>query len=277
MAEGSAAVSGNIGDKAAVAKMKEEIEAKLGRVDILVNCAGGDIGAAGGKPEPNDALGIPLEDIRALTENNLYGTILVCQAFVPPMVKAGSGSVINIGSAAAQFGVTNGVIYAALKAAVDPLHALPRGDGPDGGRSDQCGEPGRHQDRALRGDPCRRSAKDGFVDQVADPLWGAGRDGRRGRLPRRPKKQIYQRPGSSGGRRGNAVSGMRNCLEDTRSDGTTIVIASVSRAIQESRAPYGPLDRRVASLLAMTSAIQFARILYRNNIRRFESVGRQTV
>ena len=114
----TAAVTGNIGDKAAVAKMKEEIEAKLGRVDILVNCAGGDIGASGGKPEPNDALGIPLEDIRALTENNLYGTILVCQAFVPPMVKAGSGSVINIASAAAQFGVTNGVIYAALKAAV---------------------------------------------------------------------------------------------------------------------------------------------------------------
>ena len=114
----TAAVTGNIGDKAAVAKMKEEIEAKLGRVDILVNCAGGDIGASGGKPQPNDALGIPLEDIRALTENNLYGTILVCQAFVPPMVKAGSGSVINIGSAAAQFGVTNGVIYAALKAAV---------------------------------------------------------------------------------------------------------------------------------------------------------------
>jgi len=113
-----AAVSGNIGDKAAVAKMKEEIEAKLGRVEILVNCAGGDIGALGGKPEPNDALGIPLEDVRALTENNLYGTILICQAFVPPMVQAGSGSVINIGSAAAHFGVTNGVIYAALKAAV---------------------------------------------------------------------------------------------------------------------------------------------------------------
>ncbi len=113
-----AAVTGNIGDKAAIAKMKEDIEKQLGTVDILVNCAGGDIGASGGKPVPNDALGIPLEDIRALTENNLYGTILVCQAFVPPMVKAGSGSVINIASAAAHFGVTNGVIYAALKAAI---------------------------------------------------------------------------------------------------------------------------------------------------------------
>jgi 2-hydroxycyclohexanecarboxyl-CoA dehydrogenase len=113
-----AAVTGNIGDKSAVAAMKTEIESKLGTVEVLVNCAGGDIGASGGKPEPNDALGIPLEDIKALTENNLYGTILVCQAFVPPMVKAGSGSVINIASAAAHFGVTNGVIYAALKAAV---------------------------------------------------------------------------------------------------------------------------------------------------------------
>jgi 2-hydroxycyclohexanecarboxyl-CoA dehydrogenase len=113
-----ASVTGNIGDEAAVAAMKTEIESKLGTVDILVNCAGGDIGASGGKPDPNDALGIPFEDIKALTENNLYGTILVCQAFIPPMVKAGSGSVINIASAAAQFGVTNGVIYAALKAAV---------------------------------------------------------------------------------------------------------------------------------------------------------------
>lgn len=112
------AVTGNIGDQAAITKMKNEIDAKLGLIDILVNCAGGDIGAAGGRPEPNDALGIPFADIKALTENNLCGTILVCQAFVPAMAAAGRGSVINIASAAAQFGVTNGVIYAALKAAV---------------------------------------------------------------------------------------------------------------------------------------------------------------
>ena len=47
---------GNIGDPEAVDAMSRAIAAELGDVDILVNCAGGDIGAAGGKPEPNNAL-----------------------------------------------------------------------------------------------------------------------------------------------------------------------------------------------------------------------------
>jgi NAD(P)-dependent dehydrogenase (short-subunit alcohol dehydrogenase family) len=42
-------------------------------------------------------------DIKVLTENNLIGTMLVCQAFVPPMKAAGSGSVVNIASVAAYF------------------------------------------------------------------------------------------------------------------------------------------------------------------------------
>jgi NAD(P)-dependent dehydrogenase (short-subunit alcohol dehydrogenase family) len=114
----STAVIGNIGDQNAVAEMRKKIEADLGPVDILVNCAGGDIGAAGGKPVPNDALGIPYADMVALTNNNLIGTMLMCQAFVPGMAERGQGSVINLGSAAAHFGVTNGVVYAALKAAI---------------------------------------------------------------------------------------------------------------------------------------------------------------
>lgn len=111
-------VTGNIGDPAAVKAMKAEIEAKLGEVQILVNCAGGDIGAAGGKPNPNNALDISFEDIQVLTNNNLIGTMLVCQAFIPPMVKRGTGSVINIASAAAHLGCSPEVVYSTLKAAV---------------------------------------------------------------------------------------------------------------------------------------------------------------
>ena len=112
------AVTGNIGDKTAVLKMRHDIEARLGAVDILVNCAGGDIGAAGGKPNPNNAMDIPLEDIQALTNNNLIGTILMCQTFCAGMRERKAGSVINIASAAAHMGCSNGAIYATLKAAV---------------------------------------------------------------------------------------------------------------------------------------------------------------
>jgi 3-oxoacyl-[acyl-carrier protein] reductase len=114
----AAALTGNIGDAAAVAAMRDEIEGKLGPVDILVNCAGGDIGAAGGKPKPNNALDIPLEDVQALVNNNLVGTIIACKTFIPPMRDRGHGTVVSIASVAAHFGVSDGAIYAILKAAV---------------------------------------------------------------------------------------------------------------------------------------------------------------
>ena len=114
----TATVTGNIGDPAAVAKMRADIEAKLGPVEVFVNCAGGDIGAKGGKPDPNNALDIPLEDIQALTNNNLIGTLIVCKTFVVPMRERGHGTVVNLASAAAHLGVSNGAIYAILKAAV---------------------------------------------------------------------------------------------------------------------------------------------------------------
>ena len=112
------AVTGNIGDPAAVARMKAEIGAKLGEVEILVNCAGGDIGASGNKPSPNDALHVSFADMTTLVSNNLIGTMLVCQAFVPPMVAKGRGSVVNIASATAHMGCSPEVVYSTLKAAV---------------------------------------------------------------------------------------------------------------------------------------------------------------
>lgn len=112
------AVTGNIGDRDAVRRMQADIAGGFGDIDILVNCAGGDIGAAGGKPEPNNILGITYEDLMTLTTNNLIGTMLVTQAFVPQMVARQRGAVVNIGSLAAHAGYSHGGIYATLKAAV---------------------------------------------------------------------------------------------------------------------------------------------------------------
>src|SRR3954470_7528534 len=111
-------VLGNIGDPEAVAQMARTIAAELGEVDILVNCAGGDIGATGTKPDPNKALDVALADIQAETQSNLIGTMLVTQAFARPMRDRRSGCVVNIASAAAHRGWGNEVVYSTLKAAV---------------------------------------------------------------------------------------------------------------------------------------------------------------
>jgi 3-oxoacyl-[acyl-carrier protein] reductase len=112
------AVVGNIGDQAAVRKMKEDIYARLGEVNVLVNCAGGDIGAKGGKPSPNNALEIPLDDIQTEVNNNLIGTMIVSQIFILPMRARGEGTVVNVASAAAHMGCSPEAVYATLKAAV---------------------------------------------------------------------------------------------------------------------------------------------------------------
>lgn len=111
-------VTGDIADEAAMVRCVQEIEAALGPIDLLVNCAGGDIAAAGGKPQPNDALNIPLIDARALIDRNLVGTMVVCRAVCPGMRERGSGAVVNIASTAAHVGLTDGVVYAVVKAAI---------------------------------------------------------------------------------------------------------------------------------------------------------------
>jgi 3-oxoacyl-[acyl-carrier protein] reductase len=111
-------VIGNIADEAAVRAMTAEVQEALGPITILVNCAGGDIGAQGGKPQPNDALNIPLEDVRVMLDRNLIGTMMVCRAVCPQMRERGTGAVVNIASTAAHVGLGDGVVYAVAKAAI---------------------------------------------------------------------------------------------------------------------------------------------------------------
>jgi 2-hydroxycyclohexanecarboxyl-CoA dehydrogenase len=112
------ALVGDIADEARVAAMTREAEAVLGPVSILVNAAGGDIAAAGGKPKPNTALGIKMDDVKALLDRNLIGTMLMCRALVPGMIARRSGAVVNIASSAGHFGVSPEVVYSTIKAAI---------------------------------------------------------------------------------------------------------------------------------------------------------------
>ena len=112
------AVTGNIADEAIVKAFVAKAEAALGPISVLVNCAGGDIAAKGGKPKPNNALGIPLEDVRAMFDRNLIGTMILCRTICPGMIERKKGAVVNIGSTAAHQAFTDGVAYAVAKAGI---------------------------------------------------------------------------------------------------------------------------------------------------------------
>jgi len=118
------AVHGDLTDEVTVRRIVDTIHQELDRIDILVNCAGGDIGAKGvqapqaGKPENNDAIFIGLEDIRTVLDRNLLTCILCCRAVSPEMMARKSGKIVSIGSIAGLKGREYSVIYATAKAAV---------------------------------------------------------------------------------------------------------------------------------------------------------------
>ena len=109
-------VFGDLGDAAAVDAAVTRIEEELGPIDLLVNNAGGDIAATGGKPEGNDAYSFSPEDLHAVTDRNLTSTMLCCCRVVPGMIARGGGRIVNIGSVVSFEGTDEGVIYAAAKA-----------------------------------------------------------------------------------------------------------------------------------------------------------------
>lgn len=112
------AVTGDISQEDAVKAMVRDAEAALGPISILVNCAGGDIGAGGGKPDPNTATDFLLEDLQAVVNRNLIGTMLLSRAVAPGMAARRGGSIINIASVSAHIGGANEVAYACAKAGV---------------------------------------------------------------------------------------------------------------------------------------------------------------
>lgn len=90
----------------------------FGRIDVLVNNAGGDIGRRTPRPDPNDGVYIHSEDVDWVIGINLTGTIHVCRAVAPHMIEQKYGRIINVASSAAFVPVTNGLVYAAAKAGI---------------------------------------------------------------------------------------------------------------------------------------------------------------
>ncbi len=110
-------VLADLTDGEQVDRIINEVTEGLGPIDILVHNAGGDIAAAGGKPDPNDAVMIKQEDVEAVLDRNLLTTILVCRGVAQGMIARQSGGrIITISSIAAFNGSAQGSIYATAKA-----------------------------------------------------------------------------------------------------------------------------------------------------------------
>jgi len=92
------------------------VEAKHGRIDVLVNAAGIEGDVLHGSPETTT-----LEEWRKVLSVNLDGTFLGCKHVLPVMRRAGRGSIVNISSMASFLGTPASSAYGASKAGVQQL------------------------------------------------------------------------------------------------------------------------------------------------------------
>jgi len=99
--------------KAELVKLRDEVLTRHGKVDILVNGAGVN--------SPTPFLEIDEAQLDRILTVNVKGVVFGCQVFGEAMVKAGKGSIINLGSESAILPLSRVFTYSASKAAVHNL------------------------------------------------------------------------------------------------------------------------------------------------------------
>jgi len=108
---------GNVLDIPSLEAAAQEIIKKWGRIDILLNIAGGNIPGATLAPD-QEFFDMKIADWDKVTNLNMNGTVYPSYVFGNVMAKQKSGSIINISSMAALQSITRVPGYSAAKAAV---------------------------------------------------------------------------------------------------------------------------------------------------------------
>jgi NAD(P)-dependent dehydrogenase (short-subunit alcohol dehydrogenase family) len=111
------AVKCSVLDKKQLEEAREKIEDELGKVDILINGAGGNKKDAT-TSESLAFFDLPAEAIRGVFDLNFLGTLLPSQVFGKEMAKNKSGVILNVSSMNAFRPLTKICAYSAAKAAV---------------------------------------------------------------------------------------------------------------------------------------------------------------
>jgi NAD(P)-dependent dehydrogenase (short-subunit alcohol dehydrogenase family) len=111
------AVKCDVLDKASLEAAQEEVNSVYGRVDVLINGAGGNKKEATTSPDLS-FFDLPKDAVRFVFELNCLGTLLPSQVFGKEMAESGSGTILNVSSMCAFSPLTKVVGYSAAKAAV---------------------------------------------------------------------------------------------------------------------------------------------------------------
>jgi len=114
--EGHLALRIPMEDSDAIRAAAAEVEARLGRCDVLVNSA------ATTRAVPHaDLEGLDDALIDRVMVTNVRGPFATIRAFAPLMKRGGDGVIVNISSLAAITGTGSSIIYGASKAALDTM------------------------------------------------------------------------------------------------------------------------------------------------------------
>ncbi len=111
------AVKANVLDRESLEQARDAVLERFGRVDILINGAGGNKKEATVSPEL-DFFHLNVDAFKWVFDLNVTGAVLTTMVFGELLAKQGTGNVINIASMATYHPLTNTVAYCGAKAAV---------------------------------------------------------------------------------------------------------------------------------------------------------------
>lgn len=109
---------GDVLDRSTLERARNRALEKWGKIDALINGAGGNMSGATITPD-KDFADLDYDAFQKVVELNLNGSVLPSLVFAPSIVEAGNGTIINFTSAAAPQAITRVVGYSAAKSAVE--------------------------------------------------------------------------------------------------------------------------------------------------------------
>ncbi|MEJ5960998.1 SDR family oxidoreductase [Pedobacter immunditicola] len=112
------ALVADVMDEQQLITCRAQILEKFGRIDGLVNAAGGNQPEGVLKPE-EDIFKMNLEGMKSVMDLNLWGTIIPTQVFGESIAATGKGSIVNISSMNSKRAITKVLGYNMGKAGVD--------------------------------------------------------------------------------------------------------------------------------------------------------------